>query len=144
VRDACAAAEALPDLPTLLSLAIVFGTHHRNECGWYSHDPEFPLSSPEDPAAPWTHAQELAGAPGERLAAELWRQIKPVLLRRLVTSDNPEDIPRAYAEASRLAALLGLEAGTFLEQATRELPDPKCWQAEEARATAPLLTKDAA
>ncbi|HSC20745.1 MAG TPA: ParB/RepB/Spo0J family partition protein [Solirubrobacterales bacterium] len=144
VRDACAAAEAVPDLPTLLSLAIVFGTHHRNECGWYSHDPEFPLSSPEDPAAPWTHAQELAGAPGQRLAAELWRQIKPVLLRRLVTSDNPEDIPRAYAEASRLAALLGLEASTFLEQATRELPDPKCWQAEEAAAETPLLAEGTA
>ena len=48
----------------------------------------------------------------------------------------PNHPDTAWGEALRILPLIGLEAQTFLEEATVALPDPKSW-AKEAAAAAP-------
>ncbi|HVR08136.1 MAG TPA: hypothetical protein VMW75_08815, partial [Thermoanaerobaculia bacterium] len=67
----------------------------------------------------------------------LWARTLQVMLRRITPNDDPRYVDVAWDEGVRVAALVGLDAQTFLDQATAALPDPKSWakEASEAMAT---------
>jgi hypothetical protein len=137
---AAAVAEAteVPPLLTILGLASVFGTQQTNSTGWQIYDPWLLETWPDglevSPLALWKLAEDRAAAPAtaEDLGAHLWRRVLPVLLKRTDTMGTPDDVLRAWDEASRLGTMVGIDCSQHLAQATADLPDPQSWTAEAA------------
>ncbi len=132
-----AQSSVVPPLRTVLGLASVFGTQQTNCSGLNIYDPWLIATFPEVEASPlafWQVTETLAGPDValEDLGAHLWRRVLPVLLKRTDNIGTPEDILRAWEEATKLAALLAIDSAQHLAQATAELPDPQSWAAEEA------------
>ncbi|MDP9122833.1 MAG: ParB N-terminal domain-containing protein, partial [Acidobacteriota bacterium] len=117
LATAVAEAEQTPPLATVLALACVFGTEHTLSSGSYLYDG----SLEREARVPlWTSAEELAGGdvdPAE-LASRLWRRVRPVLLKRTANMGTPQDVLRAYEEACKLAALVGIDSAQHLQEAT--------------------------
>jgi ParB/RepB/Spo0J family partition protein len=139
MATAIAQSDEIPPLETVLALAFVFGTQQTLSTGFYCSDtllldlfPDLNQRTRELPL--WHLAQEIA-ASGSALAdltPRLWHRIRPVLLNRLANNGSPDDTLRAYAEASTLAKLAGVDAQEHLTQAAASLPDPASWAAERA------------
>jgi ParB family chromosome partitioning protein len=135
---AVAEATEVPPLLTILGLVSVFGTQQTNSTGWQIYDRWLLETWPEglqmSPLALWKLAEDLAAAPAtaEDLGAHLWKRVLPVLLKRTDTLGTPDDVLRAWDEASRLGALVGVDGSQHLAQATADLPDPQSWTAEAA------------
>jgi hypothetical protein len=129
-----------PALSRILCLAVVFGTHQKNDHGSYTFDTGLAdlggISTTISGLALWDLSDELAAYPETDLTAHLWHRVLPVLLQRLTNGGSAEDVARAFEEAGRLASLLGLDAEAFLAKAIEALPDPKAWLAEERAQTA--------
>jgi ParB/RepB/Spo0J family partition protein len=92
-----------------------------------------PASTPD---RPWRAFDALAGH--EPAWAELlWARTLPVLLARMTPTREPRHIDLAWNEAARVAALVGLDAQTFLDQAATLFPDPTRRVRTRASANAP-------
>jgi ParB/RepB/Spo0J family partition protein len=149
IAAAVAESERVPPLATVLALAYVFGTQQAHSSGSYVHDPELFEAYPEvsGPHPLWTIAGDLADreADLDPLGSRVWQRVRPVLLKRLNNTGTPEDIVRAWQEATKVAALLGIDSDQPLVEATLRLPDPRSWAAEEAalnRAAAAAVLRD--
>ncbi|HXO43309.1 MAG TPA: hypothetical protein VN999_17800, partial [Thermoanaerobaculia bacterium] len=68
----------------------------------------------------------------------LWARTLAVMLDRMTPNGDWRHVAVAWHEAERVAALVGLQAQDFLDQATAALPDPKSWAKERPPATSRL------
>jgi ParB/RepB/Spo0J family partition protein len=64
----------------------------------------------------------------------LWARTLHVMLRRMTPNGDPRHVDVAWDEGVRVAALVGLDAQPFLDQATAAIPDPMSWAREAAAA----------
>jgi hypothetical protein len=72
----------------------------------------------------WLAFDALAG--NDRACAELlWARTLRVLLDRMTPTDDPRQADIAWNEALRIAALVGLDLQTLLDQAEALLPSPR-------------------
>jgi ParB/RepB/Spo0J family partition protein len=139
IRVAVKESDQVPPLATVLALAFVFGTHQTLSTGSYCSDglllESFPgVNEPASTLPLWRLAEDLGGSASalDDLGPRLWRRVLPVLLMRTTNVGSPDDILRAYEEARKLAALVGIDSDEHLELATAKLPDPASWAAEKA------------
>jgi ParB/RepB/Spo0J family partition protein len=91
-----------------------------------------PRPQPRDPNTLWAAFDDLADQDDTVRAAGLWEQVLPVLLSRMNPDTHPTQVPTAWQEARRIAALVHLDPQDFFDQAAAALPDPKSWAQEEA------------
>ena len=100
-----------------------------------SEDPtgaERPAGTATSPGQRFWSAFEALGHRETEFARHLWERVLPVLLGRMTPDGDPRQADAAWVEAISVAALVGLNAQDYLDQATAALPDPKSWAAEEA------------
>jgi ParB/RepB/Spo0J family partition protein len=131
IAQAIAETGTTPPLPTVLALACVFGTEQTLSSGFQTHDQSL---EQDTPLPLWRLAEDLGSADItlEELGLRLWRRVFPVLLKRTTNIGTPEDVLRAYDEATKVAALVGIDSAQHLKEATLALPDPRSWAEEEA------------
>ncbi len=67
----------------------------------------------------------------EAAGGYLWARTLAVMLERMTPNGDWRHVTDAWHEAERVAALVGLQAQEFLDQATAVLPDPKSWAKEQ-------------
>jgi ParB/RepB/Spo0J family partition protein len=135
IAAAVAESVQLPPLSTILALGFVFGTEQTLNFGNLTWDLALdPIGRPTTPLPLWTLAETLAETSLDDLGRHLWGRVHPVLLKRLTIlgTPSPEDVARAYEEASKLAALVGVDSAQHLLDATTTLADPQSWAEEEA------------
>jgi ParB/RepB/Spo0J family partition protein len=81
----------------------------------------------------WLAFEALDGNP-HGCAELLWARTLRVMLDRMTPNGDPRHVDVAWNEAVRVAALVGLDAQAFLDQALAVLPDPRSWAKETAAA----------
>jgi ParB/RepB/Spo0J family partition protein len=97
------------------------------------------LAYREGAARFWRTFDALDGREGA-CTAFLWARTLRVMLVRMTPDGDPRHVDGAWNEAQRVAGLAGLDAQAFLDQATEDLPDPKCWAKEMSSEEAPLAS----
>jgi len=121
----------------LAAMAAVFGTkHQRNSSQWdsaFRYDGRVGLD--RNPQGAWKRLAAMR-EDVEKCAAELWHEIRLVLLERLAYQGTPTDIKKLWADAEALCRVLGIDAAAALGQAIQAIPEPKSWARLKADGTA--------
>jgi len=116
----------------LLALATIFGTIHREACPDGYHT-----------GRGWDNFKKLAGLPLDKIQAELWVELLPVLESRLSYNGPITQTPPEYIdEAWRVGKLTGIDVGAIFKEVSERkgFTEPKSWASLKEDGT-PKATK---
>ncbi|MEM9599288.1 MAG: hypothetical protein AAGD06_33775, partial [Acidobacteriota bacterium] len=124
--------DRLPDIPKLAALCLAVGTQHRRDCCWITGTDA--TGAERRPA--WTVYNSalmdvwgwVDGGPNVQGLGELafrralWREVGPVLVRRLRDEPEPEYRVAIYRDARRVGEVLGLNLEDYWQRACEARP----------------------